>query len=94
MVVRGGTSLLMSVDGEAKVGVHIPIDDYKFHFDYWRSRVANHIGNSKNHFSNSACFPDVRLIECGHMSNTAIHAFTFLIRSLDFITEVYHYDVI
>ncbi|KRX78494.1 E3 ubiquitin-protein ligase listerin [Trichinella sp. T6] len=41
MVVRGGTSFLMSVHGEAKVSVHIPIDDYKFHFDYWRSRVAN-----------------------------------------------------
>ncbi|KRY30413.1 E3 ubiquitin-protein ligase listerin [Trichinella spiralis] len=39
MVVRGGTSLLMSVNGDAKVGVHIPIDDYKFYFDYWRSRI-------------------------------------------------------
>ncbi|KRY13333.1 hypothetical protein T12_7952 [Trichinella patagoniensis] len=34
MVVRGGTSLLMSVDGEAKVTVHIPVNDCNSHFDY------------------------------------------------------------
>ncbi|KRX27647.1 hypothetical protein T07_11266 [Trichinella nelsoni] len=36
MVVRGGSSLLMSVDGEAKVTVHIPVNDCNSHFDYWQ----------------------------------------------------------
>ncbi|KRX49788.1 hypothetical protein T05_6940 [Trichinella murrelli] len=36
MVVRRGASLLMSVDGEAKVTVHIPVNDCNSHFDYWQ----------------------------------------------------------
>ncbi|KRX11594.1 hypothetical protein T07_7917 [Trichinella nelsoni] len=36
MVVRGGSFLLMSVDGEPKVTVHIPVNDCNSHFDYWQ----------------------------------------------------------
>ncbi|KRX78468.1 hypothetical protein T06_1663 [Trichinella sp. T6] len=39
MVVRGGASLLMSVDGEAKVTVHIPVSDCNSHFDYLQQNL-------------------------------------------------------